>query len=89
MWEAKLLNPINLKVHMWLNFKKLFLLVNLILLILFQGLEDSPWLSDFEELHQEWRKTGNIILRVYRLFEGRLNINSANSRIPEQGFEIL
>lgn len=46
-------------------------------------IENSPLLSDFEELHQEWRETGNINLRVYRLFEGRLNINPANSRIPE------
>jgi hypothetical protein len=51
------------------------------------GIENSPLLGQFETLHEEWRDTGNSLLQIYRLLERRLNINSANSRIPEQWFE--
>ena len=49
--------------------------------------DGNPLLDSLEELLEDWRDTGNLIINTYRLFENKLCIRPEDSKIPIQWFE--
>lgn len=49
--------------------------------------DGSPLYQDLSRLYTQWRRTGNFIMRAYRLYERKLNISPEDSRIGVQWFE--
>jgi hypothetical protein len=49
--------------------------------------DGSPLYQDLHHLYTQWRRTGNFIIRAYRLYERELNIRPEDSRIEFQWYE--